>query len=92
MHKFTTPAGARSRRSHASSRSNDLTFGELAIGDTFGWPEHPPGVQPLTKVDAAHYEFLIHGTGPRKASGTAEPHYPVRRARAARRRREGHQR
>jgi hypothetical protein len=65
-----------------------MTFGDLAIGEIFYWPE---GGGPITKVDATHYEFKIHhgrpGDGqwpdgsPRMATGTAEPHYRVRRTR-----------
>ncbi len=64
-----------------------MTFGDLAIGDTFEWlggwqpPKGRPRRPPITKVDDQHYEFLIHGTGPLTARGTAEPQYPVRRIR-----------
>jgi len=72
------------------------TFGDLAIGDTFEWLDtkeiqHGPPGGPITKVDDQHYEFLIHGSRagdgkwpdgtPKKARGTAEPHYPVRKIR-----------
>jgi len=74
---------------------HDVTFGELAIGEAFAWRDTaeiqhgPPGPEPMTKVDDAHYTFRIHGGRaldgqwpdgtPMHARGTAEPHYPVRR-------------
>jgi hypothetical protein len=67
-----------------------LTFGELAIGEAFTWPPPlPRGPGPITKTDATHYEFLIHGGRaldgqwpdgtPKKGYGTAEAFYRVER-------------
>jgi hypothetical protein len=59
----------------------DLTFGDLAIGDTFTWRntaaiQHGPPGAPMTKATATRYEWP-------RGYGLAESHYPVRRIRRA---------
>jgi hypothetical protein len=58
----------------------DVTFGNLAIGDTFEWRDTaeiqhgPPGPEPMVKATATRYEWS-------RGFGTAEAHYPVRKMR-----------
>jgi hypothetical protein len=55
-----------------------LTFGELAIGELFTWPDRLGGA--IVKVADDGYEFWIHGkVGGRLGTGTAEDFYRVER-------------
>jgi hypothetical protein len=62
----------------------NTTFGQLAIGDTFWWRDTkaiqhgPRGPELMTKTTATRYEWS-------KGYGIAEPHYPVTKIRARRR-------
>jgi hypothetical protein len=69
---------AANARAQIAAHGPGLTFGELAIGECFTWPPPiPVGPTPIVKVDATHYEFLIHGTGPMTGRGIAEAFYRV---------------
>jgi hypothetical protein len=60
--------------------NGDVTFGELAIGDTFEWRDTaaiqhgPNGPEPMTKTTATRYAWS-------RGYGSAKPHYPVRKIR-----------
>jgi hypothetical protein len=65
----------RHARAQVEYHGPGLTFGELAIGETFEWPPPiPKGPEPMVKSGDDRYQWS-------RGYGTAEPFYRVERVR-----------